>query len=109
MNHTNGWKSLEKPQTTMIAKMIRAKTSILEEIIRAKMVAPPIEVEALARSISFLHNTWALPRDRYTRMALESSRKLAINGDKTCWYAQMTAWLDSHGISMTRLPLFNTL
>ncbi|MCO5568437.1 hypothetical protein L7F22_022136 [Adiantum nelumboides] len=65
----------------MISRMIRAKVSVPHEIIRAELAAPPLVVEALTRSISFLHTIWELPRDRYARLALESSRQLASQGD----------------------------
>ena len=76
----------------MIARMIRAKASVPHEIIRAELGAPPLVIEALTRSVSFIHSIWDLPRDRYVRLALESSRQLASQGDTSCWYAQMTSW-----------------
>ena len=53
-----------------------------------------------------MHRTWALPRDRYAHLALESSRQLASQGDRSCWYAHMTSWFELHGFSMDRLPPF---
>ena len=56
--------------------------------------------------ISFICNIWNLPKDRYTRLALESSRQLALQGNTYCRYAQLTSWLQSHGIDIERLPPF---
>ena len=36
--------------------MIRAKSSVPHAIIRAELAAPPIEIEAITRSVSFVHN-----------------------------------------------------
>lgn len=90
----------------MISRLIRAKASVPHEIIRAEMAAPPMEIEALTRSVSFIHSLWDTSRDRYTRLALESSRQLALHGEISCWYAQMTSWFQRHGFSMDRLPPF---
>lgn len=103
---TDGWRCMERPLVSMISRMIRAKASIPHEIIRAELAAPPLVVEALTRSVSFMHRTWALPRDRYAHLALESSRQLASQGDRSCWYAQMTSWFELHGFSMDKLPPF---
>lgn len=103
---TDGWRCMEKPLVSMISRMIRAKASVPHDIIRAELVAPPIVVEALTRSVSFMHSLWDLPRHRYARLALESSRQLALQGDIACWYAEMTSWFQPHGVSMDRLPPF---
>ena len=86
--------------------MIRAKASVPQAIIRAELAAPPMEIEALTRSVSFMHSLWDTHRERYTRLALESSRQLAMQGDTSCWYAQMTSWFQRHGFRMDRLPPF---
>ena len=70
---TDGWKCMERPLVYMISRMIRAKASVPHEIIRAELVAPPLVIEALTRSVSFIHSIWDLPRDRYAHLALESS------------------------------------
>ena len=62
---TDGWKGMERPLVSMISRMIRAKASIPHEIIRAELAAPPLVIEALTRSVSFIHSLWGLPRDRY--------------------------------------------
>ena len=97
---------MERPLISMISRMIRAKDSIPHAIIRAEIAAPPIEIEALTRSVAFMHNVWDLHRGRYTKLALESSRQLAMQGDTSCWYAQMTSWFQRHGLNMDRLPPF---
>ena len=74
----DGWRSIEPPVVYMIFRMIRAKVSVPHEIIRAEMAAPPIMVEALSRSISFLHSIWVLPQDRYAQLVVESSRQLTV-------------------------------
>ena len=53
---TNGWKCMERPLVSMISRMIRAKASIPHEIIHAELVAPPLVIEALTRSVSFIHS-----------------------------------------------------
>ncbi|MCO5551747.1 hypothetical protein L7F22_005251 [Adiantum nelumboides] len=90
----------------MISRLIRAKASVPHDIIRAELVAPPLVVEALTRLVSFKHRLWDLLRDRYARLALESSRQLAIQGDTACWYGKLTSWFQVHGISMDRLTPF---
>ena len=71
--NTDGWRCMERPLVSMISRMIRAKACVPHEIIRAELAAPPLVVEALTRSIPFIHNIWDLPRDRYARLAMESS------------------------------------
>ena len=88
----DGWRCMEKLLVSMISRMIRAKALVPHDIIRAELAAPPIVVEALTRSIYFMHNLWDLPRHTYARIALESSKELAMQGDTTCWYAEMTSW-----------------
>lgn len=102
----DSWRSMERPLVSMISRMIRAKASVPHAIIRAELAAPPMEIEALTRSVSFMHSLWDTPRDRYARLALESSRQLAMQGDTSCWYAQMTSWFQRHGFSMDGLPPF---
>ena len=72
---------MERPLISMISWMIRAKASVPHEICRAELATPPLVIEALTRSVSFIHSIWGLPRDRYARLALESSRQLASQGD----------------------------
>ena len=105
-DNSEQWKNMERPLISMISRMIGAKSSVPHDIIRAEIAAPKIVTEALAKSINFLQNTWKLPRYRYTRLALESSRQLALKGDQKCWYAQLTAWLCLHGVDIERLPPF---
>ena len=105
VDHT-GWRRMERPLVSMISHMIRAKASVPHAITRAELAAPPMEIEALTRSVSFIHGLWDTPRDRYARLALESSRQVAMQGDTSCWYAQMTSWFQRHGFSMDRLPPF---
>ena len=78
--NTDGWKCMERPLVSMISRMIKAKASVPHEIIHAKLAAPPLVIEALTRSVSFMHSTWDLPRDRNARLALESSQQLATQG-----------------------------
>ena len=103
---TDGWRGMERPLISMISRLIRAKASVPHDIIRAEMAAPPMVVEALTRSVSFLHSLWKLPRERYARLALESSQQITAQGDTSCWYAQMASWFELHGFSMDRLPPF---
>ena len=105
-NTDDGWRCMERPLVSMISRMIRAKASVPHEIIQADLAAPPLVVEALTKSVSYIHSLWDLPRDRYARLALESSRQLALRGDTACWYGKMTSWFQSHGFNMDRLPPF---
>ena len=89
---TDGRKCMERPLVSMISRMVKAKASVPHEIIRAQLAVPLLVVEALTRSVSFIHNIWNLSRDRYARLALDSSRQLAARRDTSCWYAQMIAW-----------------
>ena len=75
----------------MISRMIRCKPATPHEIVRAELAATPLVVEALTKSVMYVHSLWDLPAHRYARMALESSRQLALGGDSKCWYAQMSA------------------
>ena len=97
---------MERPPVSMISRMIGAKSSVPQDIIRVELAAPKIVTEALARSIAFLQNVWSLPRIRYARLALESARQLASQGDHGCWYAQLTSWFHLHGIDIDKLPPF---
>ena len=99
----DSWRAMERP---LISRMIRAKASVPHAIIRAEVAAPPIEVEALTKSVSFIHSIWNTERGRYMRLALESSRQLALKGDTSCWYAKTNLWFQRHGFSMDRLPPF---
>ena len=101
-----GWRCMERPLVSMISRLIRAKVSVPHAIIRAELAAPPLEIEALTASVSFVHSLWDATRDRYARLALESSRQLALQGDTSCWYAQMASWFQMHGFTMDRLPPF---
>ncbi|MCO5603414.1 hypothetical protein L7F22_057564 [Adiantum nelumboides] len=102
----DSWRAMERPLISMISRMIRAKASVPHAIIRAEVAAPPIEMEALTKSVSFIHGIWNTDRCRYTRSALESSRQLALKGDTSCWYAKTNLWFQRHGFSMDRLPPF---
>ena len=82
---------MERPLVSMISRLIGAKSSVPHDVIQAEMAAPKIVTEGLAKSITFLQNMWKLPSSRYARIALESSRPLALKGDKRCWYAQLTS------------------
>ncbi|MCO5569180.1 hypothetical protein L7F22_022890 [Adiantum nelumboides] len=46
---------MERPLISMISRMIRAKASVPHAITRAEVAAPPIEMEALTKSVSFIH------------------------------------------------------
>ena len=74
----------------MIARMIRSKASVPHDIIRAEMGAAPIITEALFRSVTCIQRLWELPKRRYPRLALMSSRQLAENGDIHYWYADQS-------------------
>ncbi|MCO5560653.1 hypothetical protein L7F22_014270 [Adiantum nelumboides] len=102
----DSWRAMERPLISMISRMIRAKASVPHAIIRAEVAAPPIEMEALTKSVSFIRGIWNTDRCRYTRSALESSRQLALKGDTSCWYAKTNLWFQRHGFSMDRLPPF---
>ena len=83
---TDGWRCMERPLVCIISRVIRAKASVLHDIIRGELATPLLVAEALTRSVSLIHNIWDLPRNRYGRLALESSRQIASQGDTSCWY-----------------------
>ena len=56
--------------------------------------------------MTFIQRLWELPKRRYPRLALMSSRQLSENGDIHCWYAEMQQWFESHGMSINALPPF---
>ena len=85
LNKANHWKDL----VSMIVCMIRSKASVPHDIIRAELGASPIIIEALFRSVTCIQRLWELPKRRYPRLALMSSRQLGENGDIHCWYAEM--------------------
>ena len=87
-------------------RMIRSKASVPHDIIQAEMGAGPIITEALFRSVAFIERLWELPKWRYPRLALMSSRQLAKNGVMHCSYAEMRQWFESHGMSINALPPF---
>lgn len=91
----------------MISRMIRSKGSTPHSIVRAELGAAPMVVEALFRAVSFLHRIREFPGQRYSRLALVSSQQIAAEGDKDCWYSQMTTWLSLHGLDIDRLPPYN--
>ena len=90
---TDGWGDMEKPLVSMISRLIRAKASVPHAIIRAELAAPPLVVEALTRSVSFIHRLWDLPRDRYARLALLSTISYAGR------YSMLVWGDDHHGFS----------
>ncbi|MCO5553894.1 hypothetical protein L7F22_007420 [Adiantum nelumboides] len=75
--NTEEWRQMERPLVMMIAQMIRCKASVPHAIVRAEMAASSIVTEALFQSVTGLHRLWELPPDRYSRLALVSSRQLA--------------------------------
>ena len=97
---------MEKPLVTLIAKLIKCKASVKHEIVRAELGAVPMVVEVLTKSVSYIHSLWNLPSHRYAKIALESSRQLAMGGYSNCWYAQMSSWFQLHGFTIGRLPPF---
>ena len=102
----DGWRPLERTLVSMISRMIICKASVPHEIVKAELTASPLVVVTLTRLVSFIHSLWDLPRHRYACLALESFRQLALQGDTTCWYGQVTSWFQLHGFSMDRLPPF---
>ena len=91
------WVQLERPQILMLSRMIRSKPSTPHDIVRAEFVAPPMVVEALFQTISFIYRMREMPTDRLSHRAFEASRQLAEDGHTGSWYAQMLQWLSHHG------------
>lgn len=79
-SNTDGWRCMERPLVSMIFMMIRAKAPVPHETIRVELAPSPLVVEALTRSVSFMHTLWDLSRHRYACLALESSRQLHYRG-----------------------------
>lgn len=97
---------MERPMIMMIARMIRSKPSVPHDIVRAELGAAPVVVEALFQAVTFMHRIWELPHERYPRLALMSSKRLAEDGDTHCWYAEMQSWFGRHGLQIDALPPF---
>ena len=106
-DYYDGWDAMERPLVMMISRMIRSKGSTPHSIVRAELGAAPMVVEALFRAVSFLHRIREFSGQRYSRLALVSSQQIAAEGDKDCWYSQMTTWLSLHGLDIDRLPPYN--
>ena len=70
------------------------------------MEVAPIITEALFQRVTCIQCLWELPKGRYSRLALMSSRQLAEHGDIHYWYVEMQQRFESHGISIDALPLF---
>ena len=104
LNKANNWKDLERPLLSTIARIIRSKALMPHHIIQTEMGAAPIIIVALFQLITCIQWFWELPKGRYSRLALMSSRQLAENGDIHCWYAEMQQSSESHGISINPLP-----
>ena len=79
--HPHNWKRIMSIMRIMIPRMIRSKASVPHDIIRAEMGVAPIITEALFQSVTCTQRLWELPKQRYPRLALMSSRQLAENGD----------------------------
>ncbi|KAH6558407.1 hypothetical protein KP509_1Z065800 [Ceratopteris richardii] len=97
---------IERPQITMISRLLRSKPSVPHDIIRAELGTPPMLVEALFQLVTFILRVRELPTSRLTRLAFESSRHLAETGHEGVWYAQTYRWLADHGMGITDLPPF---
>ena len=98
------WNQIERPQVLMLAKMIRSKPSVPHDIVRAEFAAPPMVIEALFQTVTFLHRLRELPPERLTRRAFESSRQLAEEGHTGVWYTQVLEWFAQYHIDIDRLP-----
>ena len=64
------------------------------DIIWAEMGVAPKITEVLFRSVTCIQGLWGLPKGRYSRLTLLSSRQLAEHGDIHCWYAEMQQWFE---------------
>eukprot|EP00249_Psilotum_nudum_P003576 c17033_g1_i1 orf=1-558(+) len=98
------WTLIERPQILMISRLIRSKSSVPHDIVRAELVVPPMVVEALFQTVCMLHRFQDMDRDQIAYRAFMTSRDLAMQGDTTSWYAQTRDWLARHGIDIDRLP-----
>ncbi|MCO5582026.1 hypothetical protein L7F22_035916 [Adiantum nelumboides] len=90
----------------MLSRLICGKSSVPHDIITAELATPPMLVEAIFQTVSFIQRVPQLPPDRLSYRALEVSRQLAEAGERGSWYAQMTQWFNTHGIDVDRLPPF---
>ena len=52
----DGWGSMEKSFITMIAKMVQCNAFVPHDIIQVKMNATSIVMEALTKTMSFIHH-----------------------------------------------------
>ncbi|MCO5590551.1 hypothetical protein L7F22_044522 [Adiantum nelumboides] len=88
----------------MISRMIRSKSSVPHDIIRAELAAPPMLVEALFQTVCLLHRFRDMDPDRISHRAFIASRDMALAGDTSSWYAQTGDCLAQHGLDIDRLP-----
>ena len=51
---------------------------------RHTTLAAPVITEALFRSVTCIQRLWEIPKGRYSKLALMSSRQLVENGDIHC-------------------------
>ncbi|KAH7281279.1 hypothetical protein KP509_36G038900 [Ceratopteris richardii] len=101
---TSSWTTLERPQILMIARLIRCKSLVPHDIIRAELAAPPMLVEALFQTVCLLHRIQSMDTERITYRAFQASHDMALAGDTSSWYAQTRDWLALHGFDIDRLP-----
>ena len=53
------------------------------------MGATPMIIKALFRSMTYIQRLWEIPKRRYSRLALTSSKQLVEHGDNYWCYAKM--------------------
>ncbi|MCO5598486.1 hypothetical protein L7F22_052583 [Adiantum nelumboides] len=70
------WTQIERPHIIMISRMIRNKSSVPHDIIRAELAAPPMLVEALFQTVCLLHRFRDMDPDRISHRAFIASRAL---------------------------------
>ena len=81
------WKDLERSLVSMIACMIRSKTSVPEDITAAEMW----EASTVTKEFR-IQKIWEVPKQIYSRLAFMSQKQLADHGDDHRWNTIQIIW-----------------
>ena len=101
---THIWTQLERPLVMMLSRLIRSKSSVPHEVIRAEFALPPMLVEALFQIVVFIRRISNQSLDRLSRRAFDASRNLHNLGDRTSWYSHTISFLEEYGLDINKLP-----
>ena len=103
---TSTWTQIERPQVIMLSRMIRSKSSVPHDIVRAEFATPPMLVEALFQTVCFVRRLRDMDPSRLCYRAFEATQQLAEAGETGTWYSQVLQWFKAHGLDIDCLPPF---